>query len=95
MSSSSTRVARSSSRFRNPSAFVRRIIAFMNLEAIQAALTEAALDGWLFYDHHHRDPLAAEILGLDPNSHITRRWYYFIPAAASRASSFTGSSRGV
>jgi Xaa-Pro aminopeptidase len=53
----------------------------MNLEAIQAALTEAALDGWLFYDHHHRDPLAAEILGLDPNSHITRRWYYFIPAA--------------
>jgi Xaa-Pro aminopeptidase len=53
----------------------------MNLEAIQAALTEAALDGWLFYDHHHRDPLAAEILGLDPNSHITRRWYYFIPAS--------------
>ncbi len=53
----------------------------MNLEAIQAALREAALDGWLFYDHHHRDPLATEILGLDPNAHITRRWYYFIPAS--------------
>jgi len=52
----------------------------MNLDAIQAALRDAALDGWLFYDHHHRDPIAAAILGLDPKAHITRRWYYFIPA---------------
>ena len=52
----------------------------MQLDAIQAALREASLDGWLFYDHHHRDPIAARILGLDPKSHITRRWYYFIPA---------------
>ena len=52
----------------------------MNLDAIQAALRDASLDGWLFYDHHHRDPIAAAILGLDPKAHITRRWYYFIPA---------------
>jgi len=52
----------------------------MNLVAIQAALRESNLDGWLFYDHHHRDPIGAHILGLDPNAHITRRWYYFIPA---------------
>jgi Xaa-Pro aminopeptidase len=52
----------------------------MHLDAIQTALRESALDGWLFYDHHHRDPLAARILSLDPNAHITRRWYYFIPA---------------
>lgn len=52
----------------------------MNLDAIQAALRDAEIDGWLFYDHHHRDPLAAHILGLDPKAHITRRWYYFIPA---------------
>jgi len=52
----------------------------MNLDAIQTALREAGFDGWLFYDHHHRDPLAAQILGLDPNAHITRRWYYFVPA---------------
>jgi Xaa-Pro dipeptidase len=52
----------------------------MNLDAIQAALREAECDGWLFYDHHHRDPLAARILGLDPQAHITRRWYYFVPA---------------
>jgi Xaa-Pro dipeptidase len=52
----------------------------MNLEAIQAAIRDAGFDGWLFYDHHHRDPLATQILGLDPKAHITRRWYYYIPA---------------
>jgi Xaa-Pro aminopeptidase len=53
----------------------------MNLDSIQAALRSASLDGWLFYDHHRRDPIAAHILGLDPKAHITRRWYYFIPAS--------------
>jgi Xaa-Pro aminopeptidase len=52
----------------------------MNLEAIQSAIREAGFDGWLFYDHHHRDPLAASILGLDEKAHITRRWYYYVPA---------------
>jgi Xaa-Pro aminopeptidase len=52
----------------------------LNLSAIQLALRENKLDGWLFYDHHHRDPLAYSILGLDLHSHVTRRWYYFIPA---------------
>jgi Xaa-Pro aminopeptidase len=52
----------------------------MKLEEIQAAIREAGHDGWLFYDHHHRDPIAGRILGLDPKAHITRRWYYFVPA---------------
>jgi Xaa-Pro dipeptidase len=52
----------------------------MNLEAMQSALREAACDGWLFYDHHHRDPIGERILGLDPKAHITRRYYYFVPA---------------
>jgi Xaa-Pro dipeptidase len=52
----------------------------MKLEAIQAALREAGHDGWLFYDHHHRDPIGGRILGLDEKAHITRRWYYFVPA---------------
>ncbi|WP_263368926.1 M24 family metallopeptidase [Edaphobacter bradus] len=51
----------------------------MDLAAIQSALREQKLDGWLFYDHHNRDPLAYRILGI-PGGHITRRWYYFIPA---------------
>ena len=52
----------------------------MNIPAIQAALHDANLDAWLFYDHHHRDPLAYSILGLDPQAHVTRRWYYLVPA---------------
>src|SRR5579863_4479570 len=52
----------------------------MDIEAIQLALRDAGHDGWLFYDHHHRDPIATHILGLDEKAHITRRWYYYIPA---------------
>jgi Xaa-Pro dipeptidase len=52
----------------------------MNLEVIQAALREQSLDGWLFYDHHHRDPIAYRILGLSDSLHVSRRWYYLIPA---------------
>ena len=52
----------------------------MQLDAIQAALRNASIDGWLFYDHHHRDPIAGRILGIDPHAHVTRRWYYFVPA---------------
>lgn len=52
----------------------------MNLDALQSALRDARLDGWLFYDHHHRDPIAYRILGLDENSFISRRWFYYVPA---------------
>src|SRR6195952_1715266 len=51
----------------------------MNLSEIQLALRDQELDGWLFYDHHHRDPLAYRILGLDENAHVTRRWFYLLP----------------
>lgn len=50
------------------------------IAAIQAALQAAQLDGWLFYDFRHSDPLAYRILKLDPQTHTTRRWFYFVPA---------------
>jgi Xaa-Pro dipeptidase len=53
----------------------------MHIEAIQDTLREHGLDAWLFYDHHHRDPIAYSILGLPATAHVTRRWYYAIPAA--------------
>lgn len=52
----------------------------MNLALIQEQLRDQKLDGWLLFDHHRRDPIAYRILGLDPKQHITRRWYYMIPA---------------
>jgi Xaa-Pro dipeptidase len=52
----------------------------MKLEAIQSALRERDFDAWLFYDHHHRDPIAYRVLGLPESLMVTRRWYYCIPA---------------
>jgi Xaa-Pro dipeptidase len=52
----------------------------MRVEEIQAALRNEGLDGWLFFDHHVRDPLAYRVLGLPKDMHVTRRWYYFVPA---------------
>jgi Xaa-Pro dipeptidase len=52
----------------------------MNLAAIQQELRNQKLDGWLFFDHHLRDPLAYRVLGFEPPRTPTRRWYYLIPA---------------
>jgi len=52
----------------------------MTTDRIQEALRASKLDGWLFFDHHHRDPLAYRILQLSESLHVSRRWYYFIPA---------------
>src|SRR6201986_3864614 len=46
---------------------------------IQAALREANLDGWLFYDFRRSDPLAYRILQLPTTGVTTRRWFYYVP----------------
>ena len=51
----------------------------MELEKIQQEIRAQKLDGWLFFDHHLRDPLAYRVLGLTPPRTPTRRWYYMIP----------------
>jgi Xaa-Pro dipeptidase len=55
----------------------------MDLLAIQAALRAAKLDGWLFYDFHNRDQIAARILKMDTKRFASRRWFYYIPAQGS------------
>jgi hypothetical protein len=52
----------------------------MNLESIQSEIQRTGLDGWIFFDHNERAPLAYRVLGLKPPGHVSRRWYYFIPA---------------
>ncbi len=52
----------------------------MDLDAIQSQLREESADGWLFFDHHNRDPIAYQVLGLEADRHVSRRWYYWIPA---------------
>jgi len=48
---------------------------------IQGALRDAKLDGWLFYDFRHSDPLTYRILKLDEKMFASRRWFYFVPAS--------------
>ena len=52
----------------------------MNLSDIQSTLRERGLDAWLFYDHHHRDPIAYRLLGISESLMVTRRWFYCIPS---------------
>jgi Xaa-Pro dipeptidase len=56
----------------------------VELTGIRSALREAQLDGWLFYDHHFRDPIAYRVLKIAPPM-CTRRWYYLIPALGEPA----------
>src|SRR2546430_2586972 len=57
----------------------------MEITKIQQELRAQKLDGWLFFDHHQRDPLAYRVLGLPTGRMATRRWYYFIPAQGEPA----------
>jgi Xaa-Pro aminopeptidase len=60
----------------------------LDVAAIQRTLRADGLDGWLLYDFHGSNPIAAGLAGLTRDGHITtRRWYYLIPA--------TGEPRGV
>src|SRR6476661_2769811 len=50
-----------------------------DLAAIQAAIREQNLDGWLLYDFRRMNVLACRVLGFG-ESFLSRRWFYFIPA---------------
>ncbi len=51
-----------------------------DLPAIQAAIGQFGLDGWLLYDFRGMNVLALRVLGLDPAEVGSRRFFYFIPA---------------
>ena len=46
---------------------------------IQAALTEAEVDGWLFAVFQGNDPISLSLLGLTSRGLVTRRCYYLVP----------------
>jgi len=54
----------------------------LDVRAVQKALCSERLDGWLLYDFHGSNPIAATLAGLTDGTHMTtRRWFYLIPAA--------------
>ena len=53
----------------------------LDVAAVQQALRQEGLDGWLLYDFHGSNPIASSIAGLTGGGHMTtRRWYYLVPA---------------
>jgi Xaa-Pro aminopeptidase len=50
-----------------------------DLAAIQSAVREQNLDGWLLYDFRQLNVLAARVVGTSPK--LSRRWAYFVPAS--------------
>jgi Xaa-Pro aminopeptidase len=51
-----------------------------DLRAIQQALQDQQLDGWLLYDFRGLNVLARRVVALPPDAMLSRRWFYFIPA---------------
>ncbi len=51
----------------------------MDTGAIQKALAEQQLDGWLLYDFRGSNPIARAVIGFDESQIGTRRWFYLIP----------------
>lgn len=50
------------------------------IPAIQSALAEAGLDGWLFACFQQNDPIGMDLLGLSGEGKlVTRRCYYLVP----------------
>lgn len=50
------------------------------IAAIQKALEDARLDAWLFCGFRSIDPITSRVLFVETVPHITRRWFYLIPA---------------
>jgi Xaa-Pro aminopeptidase len=53
----------------------------MDIAAIQKALKEHDLDGWLLYDFRGSNPIARSVIGFDERQIATRRWFYLIPSS--------------
>ncbi len=51
----------------------------MRISNIQKAISGEKLDGWLFFNFHHRDPLSDQLLGIDRSRINSRPWYYLVP----------------
>lgn len=53
----------------------------LDVGAVQRALRDQGLDGWLWYDFQGANPIAQRMAGLNGGGHMaSRRWFYFIPA---------------
>jgi Xaa-Pro aminopeptidase len=54
-----------------------------DLDAVQGALRQFGLDGWLFYDFRGTNAMAHRILDFKEGSMSTRRFFYLVPATGT------------
>lgn len=60
----------------------------LDIAAVQQSLKAEGFDGWLLYDFHGSNPIAARLVGTANGPKMTtRRWFYLVPA--------TGEPRGL
>jgi Xaa-Pro dipeptidase len=60
----------------------------IDIGAVQTALRDQGVDGWLWYDFQGANPIAQRLAGLGGGGHMaSRRWFYMIPS--------TGEPRGL
>jgi Xaa-Pro aminopeptidase len=58
------------------------VLVALDIPAVQKALAQEGLDGWLLYDFHGSNPIAGSLAGLAGSDKLsTRRWYYLIPSS--------------
>ncbi len=54
----------------------------LDVAAVQQSLKAEGLDGWLLYDFHGSNPIAARLVGTANGAKMTtRRWFYLVPAS--------------
>ena len=53
-----------------------------DLSGIQKAIREEQIDGWLFFNLHHIDPISDELAAVPRNAINTRKWFYFVPGTS-------------
>lgn len=54
--------------------------SIVEIAALQAAIRDEGLDGWLFYDFRRSNPIAHRVLGISEHAFFSRRWAYYVPA---------------
>lgn len=65
-----------------------------NLIKMQQIISGMKLDGWLFYDFRGSNDLALNILNVPKERHLTRRFFYFIPASGEPVKIVNGIEAG-
>lgn len=65
-----------------------------DLVKVKKIIRKLNLDAWLLYDFRGSNDLAHDVLGIPPQSHLTRRFYYLIPAKGTPVKIVNGIEAG-